>query len=210
MTVIHCGVDTSRFRPEERDDRSQQLEIVCVGTLHEVKGQAYLLDACRALVDSGRDVHCSLVGDGPDRAMLERRIADAGVANRVSITGGLTQDDVAALLRDADVLVAPSVPTAGGKREGIPVVLMEALSSGIPAVASDLSGIPELIEDGITGLLVKPRDATRLADALARLADDPGPARRLGLAGRDKVVREFDLDTNAGVLVGRFARRRCT
>jgi glycosyltransferase involved in cell wall biosynthesis len=205
VVVIHCGVDTSRFRPEARDARTGRLEIVCVGTLHEVKGQAYLVEACRTLARDGIDVHCSLIGDGPDRAKLERLIADTGLKDRVSITGGLTQDRVAMLLRGADVLVAPSVPTAGGKREGIPVVLMEALSSGIPVVASNLSGIPELVEDGLTGLLVEPRDAAGIAAALTRLEADPGLARRLGLAGRDKVLREFDLDTNAGLLASRFA-----
>lgn len=208
VTVIHCGVDTERFRPKERDAPLGRFAIVCVGTLHEVKGQAYLVEACRILSERGVEFSCSLIGDGPDRAKLERLISEAGLGNRVEITGALAQDRVAARLRDADVLVAPSVPTSDGKREGIPVVLMEALSSGIPAVASDLSGIPELVEDGVTGLLVTPRDAEGIAGALARLAADRDLARRLGLAGRDAVVRDFDLDTNAALLVARFAEEQ--
>ena len=126
----------------------------------------------------------------------------------MELVGARTQDGVAALLRDVDVLAAPSVPTAGGKREGIPVVIMEALAAGVPVVASDLSGIPELVLDGVTGLLVPPADAERLADGLVRLAGDPGLRARLGRMGRELVERDFDLDTNAGLLVDRFTPGR--
>ena len=96
----------------------------------------------------------------------------------------MTSDAVAAELAAADVLVAPSVPTRGGKREGIPVVLMEAMAAGVPVVASHLSGIPELVTDDVTGLLVPPGDDAALADALERLAADPDLRRTLGAAGR--------------------------
>jgi colanic acid/amylovoran biosynthesis glycosyltransferase len=113
---------------------------------------------------------------------------------------------VAAELAAADVLAAPSVPTRGGKREGIPVVLMEAMAAGLPVVASRLSGIPELVTDGISGLLVTPGDAAALADALARLAGDPDLRGRLGAAGRETVMREFDVDRNAAALADRIRR----
>ena len=109
-------------------------------------------------------------------------------------------------IAQADVVVTPSVPTKGGKREGIPVVLMEAMSSGVPVVASGISGIPVLVEDGKSGLLVPPRDAGSLADALERMHGAPALRERLGQAGRDKVVREFDLATNALTLAQQFGR----
>ncbi|MGH3091336.1 MAG: glycosyltransferase, partial [Gaiellaceae bacterium] len=149
-------------------------------------------------------VACTLVGDGEDRPDLEGRIADAGLDGRVTLTGGRTRAEVAELILSADVLAAPSVPTRRGKREGIPVALMEAMSGGIPVIASDISGIPELVEDEATGLLVPPRDARALADALRRLHDDPSLRRRLGHAGCEKVVREFDVRESARALAGRF------
>ena len=106
----------------------------------------------------------------------------------------------------SDVLVAPSVPTRQGKREGIPIVLMEALASGLPVVASRLAGIPELVEDGRTGLLVEPRDAAGLAAALRRLSDDPALRAQLAAAGRAKVELEFDAYDNAARLAVRCAR----
>ncbi len=204
VDVIHCGVDPAAFSPVERAIDGP-LRIVAVGTLHEVKGQAHLIDACQLLVERGVDVTCRFIGDGPDRDALSARIAEHGLAGRVTLAGRMTSDAVAAELADADVLAAPSVPTRGGKREGIPVVLMEAMAAGLPVVASRLSGIPELVTDGVDGLLVAPGDAVALADALARLAADPALRARLGAAGRATVLREFDVDRNAAQLAARFA-----
>lgn len=208
VVVIHCGVETARFKPARRAPDPRPFSILCIGTLHEVKGQGILIEACRLLSQRNLEFRCTIVGDGPDRPRLAQAIAEASLGERVELVGARTQDGVAALLRDVDVLAAPSVPTAGGKREGIPVVIMEALAAGVPVVASDLSGIPELVLDGVTGLLVPPADAERLADGLARLAGDPGLRARLGRMGRELVERDFDLDTNAGLLVDRFTPGR--
>jgi glycosyltransferase involved in cell wall biosynthesis len=204
LAVIHCGVDTRFFRPAELVGEQDQFSIVCVGKLHEVKGQTYVIEACRLLAEAGIDLVCTLVGDGPDRQALARQIAESGLDGRVTILGEQDRVQIAALLSSAQALVAPSVRTRSGKREGIPVVLMEAMSAGLPVVASRLSGIPELVEDGISGLLVPPGDAAALADALRRLNDDPSLRRRLGSAGREKVLEGFDVRRNAAELVRRF------
>lgn len=204
VLVIHCGVDTSVFQPAERAAGAGPLSIVCTGTLHEVKGQTYLIEACRLLAERGVDFICRFVGDGPDQATLQAQIARAGLQERVLLLGRRTREEIAALLRDSDVVVAPSVPTKSGKREGIPVVLMEAMASGVAVIASGISGIPELVEDGVSGLLTPPRDAGAIAEALARLQADPQLRQRLGQSGRAKVLREFDLTTNAAALVARF------
>ncbi len=208
VVVIHCGVDTSVFRPPPEDNGSQQDTrppiILCIGTLHEVKGQAYLIEACRLLRQGGLDVACHLVGDGPDRAALAAQASDAGLADRVVLLGRRNRDQITALLKSADVVAAPSVPTAGGRREGIPVALMEAMAAGVPVVASDLSGIPELVEHDRTGLLVPPGDARALAAALRRMVAEPSLGRRLAGAAREKVLHHFDLFTNAAALTRRF------
>jgi glycosyltransferase involved in cell wall biosynthesis len=113
---------------------------------------------------------------------------------------------VARLLQAAQVVVAPSVPSRDGRREGIPVVLMEAMASAVPVVSSRLSGIPELVEDGQDGLLTPPGDTAALADVLEQLYRDPGLRYRLGQAGREKVKREFDLYRNAAALARHFGR----
>ncbi len=206
VVVIHTGVDTDHFRPRPRTDRSDPFTIVCVGTLHEVKGQAHLVRACARLAELGVDFMCHLVGDGPDRQMLVRAIAETRLQDRVRLDGPLDRDALGALLGRSDVLVAPSVPTAQGKREGIPVVLMEAMSSGLPVVASRLSGIPELVEDGVSGLLVEPGDARGLAQALQRLSLDSQLRQRLAEQGRRTVLDEFDIRRNARRLAEQFDR----
>jgi colanic acid/amylovoran biosynthesis glycosyltransferase len=208
LSVIHCGVDTTFFRPRETPTEQGAFSILCVGKLHEVKGQVYLVEACRLLAEAGVDVRCTFVGDGPDRRALTQQIADSGLVGQVAILGERDRVEIAALLGSADVLAAPSVPTRSGKREGIPVVLMEAMSAGVAVVASRLSGIPELVEEEVSGLLVPPRDAAALASALRRLHDDPSLRGRLAREGREKVLAEFDVRKNATELVRRFQTSR--
>ena len=147
---------------------------------------------------------CRLAGDGPDRERLARQVERAGLLDRVSFLGALTHDEVRDALRQADVVAVPSVPTRDGRREGIPVALMEAMACGVPVVGSRLSGIPEVVEDAETGLLVEPGDPAALADALERLLRDRELARRLASSGRATIEREFDLRSNAARLADRF------
>lgn len=216
MTVIHCGVDTRRFSPHGVEGNGSQpapvpakrpLHLCCVGTLHEVKGQHVLIEACRNLREKGVDWRCHFVGDGPDREALEQQSLEAGVSEWITFHGRQMRDEVSKLLREADVVVAPSVPSSDGRREGIPVALMEAMATGVPVVASRLSGIPELVEDGVSGLLTPPGDAPALAGALEQLWLDPGLRLRLGKAARDVIVEEFNLHTNAARLAARFTAK---
>ena len=206
--VVHCGVDTEVFRARTHetpyDKGENPFMILCVGTLHEVKGQAYLIEACRQLQERRVDFECHFVGDGPDKKALTELVEQTGLSRKIRFHGRLTRGEISRLLRDVDVLVAPSVPTRDGRREGIPVVLMEAMGSGVPVIASNLSGIPELVNHELTGLLVPPRDATSLAHALERYLKNPELRRRLGDAGREKVTGEFDLNQNAARLAQHF------
>ncbi len=204
LVVVHCGVDTTVFHPNGRQPAlpgAAPLSILCIGTLHEVKGQRYLIEACRLLQQKGLPFHLRFVGDGPDRQMLQALVARAGLVGCVEFAGRKTRDEVITLLGRADVLVAPSVPSRDGRKEGIPVVLMEAMASGVPVIASRLSGIPELVEDGRDGLLVAPGRSEELAGALERLALDPELQGCLSQEGRKKIEREFDLQASAARLL---------
>ncbi len=210
VTVIHCGVDTKVFRCRSNETPYEKGEspfmILCIGTLHEVKGQAYLIEACHQLQGRGINFICHFVGDGPDKKSLTALADHAGLTEKIRFHGRLTRDEIARLLQDADVLAAPSVPTRDGRREGIPVVLMEAMGSSVPVIASKISGIPELVEDKVSGLLVTPRDATSLANALECYFAGPDLRRRLGQIGREKVARDFDLKKNAANLAKHFVK----
>ena len=227
LQVIRCGVDLRRFRPAdegyaapdatdvptgvttdaEADPalRDRPASITCIGTLHEVKGQRHLIAALATLAERGISVCCRFVGDGPDRAELEGLVDKLGLGGSVEFLGQRMRSDVLELLAGTDILVAPSVPTSGGKREGLPVVLIEAMAAGVPVVASHLSGIPELVENEVTGLTVPPGDPAAIADALARLLADRPLRQRLARAGRERIETEYDLDRNAARLIGLFA-----
>lgn len=178
--------------------------ILCVGALEEKKGHRYLIEACQFLHRRGVRFACHLVGEGPYRRQLETQIAQAGLQDQVHLHGGCPRPEVVRLLSAADVFALASVATQQGRQEGIPVVLMEAMASGLPVVASALSGIPELVESGWTGILVPPRDATALANALHTLYTDAPVRQRMGQAGRETVLREFDLRANTAALATLF------
>jgi len=213
LEVIRCGIDTALFaandaRPsaiDVADDAEAPFRILMVGTLHEVKGQAHLIEALARMVAAGPRVACVIVGDGPDRDALERLAMHRSIADRVTFVGRRTRAEVAALMADSDVLVVPSVPTRSGKREGLPVVIAEAMGIGLPVVASRLAGIPEIVIDGETGYLTPPGDPAAIAVSLERLRRDTGTRHRLGRAGRALVERDYDMHRNAAVLVRRFS-----
>ena len=202
--VIHCGVDPEVFRPLPQRMKDGPPRILCVASFEEVKGHAYLVEACRILRARGTQFVCDFVGDGPLRRTVENQIKQANLESVIRVHGARSRPDIARMMADADIMVLPSVPTRSGKREGIPVVLMEAMASGLPVVSSDLSGIPELVDNGSTGLLAPPRDIGALADALQRLLHSSELRFRMGRLGREKVLREFNLQRGAKKLSDLF------
>ncbi len=200
VLVVHCGVDTRLFQQRQRTPSNRPFTIVCVGSLEEKKGQTYLVEACRILRERGLAFVCHLIGDGQSRPVLEEQIRRDELADVVRLEGSRPRDEVLQILNRADVVALPSIRTKSGKMEGIPVALMEPLACEVPVISTHISGIPELVQDGVTGLLVPPEDPVALADALQRLANDPELGRQLGRNGREKVLREFDLHGSAAKL----------
>lgn len=183
LRLVHCGVDPAMYARDERP--RARTELLFVGRLAAVKGLPVLIEAASRLMADRPDLRLTLIGDGPDRAALEARVAGAGLADRIVFAGYQGAAEVADALSRTDVFVLPSFA------EGVPVVLMEALASEVPVVATRIAGIGELVEDGISGLVVPPGDADALAEAIARLADDAALRTRMGRAGRAKVEAEY-------------------
>jgi colanic acid/amylovoran biosynthesis glycosyltransferase len=207
VLIVHCGIDGKLFHPRTEEKPGDSFDILCIGSLQEVKGQTYLIEACRLLQNRRVDFMCHFAGDGKDMEKLQAQTSEAGLTDRIQFHGQVTRTQVLELLETADVVAMPSVPTREGKREGIPVALMEAMGSSIPVVASRLSGIPDLVDGEQNGILIEPRNSTEMADALERLYQDPTLRQRLGQAGREKVIREFELNTSAAELVRLFRSR---
>jgi glycosyltransferase involved in cell wall biosynthesis len=146
-----------------------------------------------------------LVGDGPERERILRRARERGVADRVSLSGARSSEEVRAALARARAFALPSVRLPSGRMEGIPVALMEAMAGGVPVVATRLSGIPELVQDGVTGLLVEPHQPEQVAAALERLLADDALAAQLARDARGLVERSFNLTVEARRLGDLFA-----
>jgi len=199
--ICPLGVDVANYNPERAERGSEPFTILCVGRLTPAKGQHILIDACATLRDWGREFRLVIVGAGPDEQSLKASVAARGLAQQVRFTGALNQDEVRAWYRQSDVFALPSFA------EGIPVVLMEAMASGVPCVTTRITGIPELIRDGIDGLLVTPSDAQELADTLATLMDDSELRRELGEAGRVRVGEHYNLSDNVARLGRIFSAR---
>jgi glycosyltransferase involved in cell wall biosynthesis len=195
--VIPCGVDPRLFRPRPQRTVDGMFRIACVAGLRDYKGHRWLLDACAILEARGVPFRCVLVGDGPERGRIEERIAAAGLGGRVWLLGNQPQDRIRVLIDESDVMALPSVVTERGMMDGVPVALMEAMAAAVPVISTRVSGIPELVQDGRTGLLVPEKDARALADALERLFRDAGLARRLAARGRERVLRHYNLIRNA-------------
>ncbi|MDQ3456876.1 MAG: glycosyltransferase family 4 protein, partial [Actinomycetota bacterium] len=193
--------------PNEPRIADGRLRIAAVGRLVEKKGFDLLVDAVARLHRDGVDVRLTIAGeDGPAGTPLRAQIA-LGPAGVVTVRPTLSQRELLELYRDSDVAALACRIVDDGDRDGIPNVLVEAMAVGLPVVSTAVSGIPELVRDGQTGLLVPPEDPAALAAALRRLTD-PVLRERLALAGQVLVAQEFDGDALAKQLAGLFAGNR--
>jgi glycosyltransferase involved in cell wall biosynthesis len=198
MRIVHCGIDPTRYGGALPDPARKRL--LLVGRLAAVKGVFVLLDALEHVLRRHPDTVLTLVGDGPERARIEAHVRDKGLTEAVRMTGYLSQSEVADEMRRSDLFVLPSFA------EGVPVVLMEAMASGLPVIASQVAGIGELVETGVSGRLINPGDVAGLAVAISEYLD-PGVDRAgMGAVGRARVEAAFHIDKEAAWLAQLFTQ----
>jgi glycosyltransferase involved in cell wall biosynthesis len=193
---MYHGVDHALFHPSRRRLAGDVPMIVSVGRLRAKKGLDTLITACALLRDRGRSFRCEIVGYGEEMARLQTQIELLGLGARVRLVGKLPREQVIERYASAAVYVQPSRIAADGDRDGIPNVLLEAMAMGLPVVASKVSGIPELVDHGVNGLLVPPDDPAALADAIVSLIQQPALCADLGCRARQTVTNDFDNNLN--------------
>lgn len=184
--TVRCGIDLDVFRPRSTRPTAPSAQILCLGALSRRKGHVVLLDALKLVLERIPEARLIIVGDGAERAFLEARTKANGIGRAVQFAGAVGHDRVASFYEATDVFCLPSFA------EGVPTVLMEAMAMEIPVVATNIMGVPELVEDGVSGLLVPPARPDLLADALVRLLGDPDLRTRMGRRGRERVLQDYD------------------
>jgi colanic acid/amylovoran biosynthesis glycosyltransferase len=195
IEVVRMGVDPERLPPSPPSGRTGAgVRVLCVARLVRQKGHGTLLRAVAALRETGLPLQVTLAGEGPEREELEALIGELGIGDLVELRGVVGQDELAALLAEADVFCLPTLADTVG------VASMEAMAAGRPVVSTRLMGVPELIEDGVSGLLVTPAREEELAAALRGLAEDPAQRDRLAEAGRRRVLERYVSAREAALL----------
>lgn len=203
FAIGRLGVDTSHFSSRPFRPFPERFEILCVGRLVSTKGQRILIQAAEKLIRDGRHLQLRFVGDGLDRKDLEQFVDRLELTGKIRFEGSINQDRIQDFYKMADIFALASFA------EGIPVVLMEAMAMEIPCVATNINGIPELIHDGQDGLLVAPSDHEGMAAALARLMDDPALRESIGKAGRQRVLKQYEISASSDRLSGIFHQKLC-
>jgi len=196
IVVHYDGIDCSKFGYLKRQRVSgEPIKVLTIARLVEKKGVTFAIEAVSRLLSKGEKIEYTVVGDGMLRQSLQQLIEGMGIDRQVKLLGWKTHEEVKMLLEESNVLLAPSLTDEGGDQEGIPNAIKEAMASGLPVISTFHSGIPELVTDGVSGLLVPERDAASLADALGYLISHPEVCKEMGQAGRRHVEQKFDTNS---------------
>lgn len=190
LHVSGCGVDPTQFSPTSREPQ----RMIAVGRMVEKKAPHLTIRAFAQICRNFPGARLDMIGDGPMVDECRDLIHDLGVGERIHLHGAQTHDAVADMMQTASIFVQHSVTGRDGNTEGLPVAILEAMASGLPIISTHHSGIPEAVDDGITGILVAEHDVGGMAAAMAELLDDPQRSARLGEAGRARVLARFTRD----------------
>ena len=204
--VVHrMGVDTNTFQFRDRAAFTKTtIKILTVARLVEKKGVEYAIRAFAGSFNNKNDVEYLIAGNGPLRDELEKLTESLGIADNVSFLGWKNQDEIADLMNNVHIFILPSVTGKDGNQEGLPVVLMEAMARGIPVISTYHSGIPELVEDGVSGFLVPERDVEALSVKMKQLVENQKLWSSFGSEGRKKIEQEFDINLLNNKLIQHF------
>lgn len=207
--VVHrVGIDVKRFSYRERGVSPRPLKIVTTARFVEKKGLFYAINAVAEVKRNNPNIkfHYDIIGDGQLFKEIEDLVTSLEITDCVTLHGALSHGAVQKILAEADVFILPSITANNGDQEGIPVSLMEAMASGMPVLSTYHSGIPELVDNDVSGYLVPERDITALAEKIIHLAEQPESWSRLGEGGRAKVEKDYNKDHQNAILVDMYRK----
>ena len=197
VIVRECGIDLQEYQ-NSTSMRSNTLKILAIGRFVEKKGFAYLIEAARILQNK-IDFNLTIIGDGALQGKIVSMIDQYGLSDKVTLLGSQPQERIKDALQHASLFVLPSVESSTGEMEGIPVVIMEAMALGVPVIATRHAGIPEIVVDEETGLLVPEKDPEQLAEAIIRMAKNRALRKKCIKHAYENVSAEFDISEIAHI-----------
>jgi colanic acid/amylovoran biosynthesis glycosyltransferase len=200
---IYNGLDLSLFKPA--GPIAQPLQLVSIGRLIEKKGFPYLVEACDLLRGKDLKFRCLIIGDGPEHERLQNLIRQYRLSDVVRLTGPLPQTELTNILTTSSIFVFPAIHDRSGDSDNLPTVLIEAIASALPIVATHIAGIPEIVQHGENGFLVPEKDPVQLADAIHRIASDMQLSTRFRGASRRIAEEKFALSSTVGQLKALFS-----
>ncbi|NNU16643.1 glycosyltransferase [Parvularcula sp. ZS-1/3] len=207
--ILVSGLDTSNFPYSPRTiPKEGPVKLISVGRLVEKKGFGDVIEALPEVLKH-HDVHYTLIGDGILRAPFEKRIAELGIGDHITFLGAQSLDTVARELKASHIFLGPSVTAPDGNQDAPINTLKEAMASGTPVIGTTHGGIPELVEDGVSGYLVPEYDPPAIAEALTRLISESDRWPEMGRRGADKVLEDYDLEKTGETMLG-FYRKLMT
>ena len=201
---VYNGLDLSIFKPASPG--AKPVRLLSIGRLIEKKGFAFLVEACHLLHSSGIDFVCEIVGEGPERSRLEELIKGYQLSDKIRLTGSMPQTDIVDLLARSSIFVFPAIHDSSGDSDNLPTVLIEALASNLPVIATGIAGIPEIVQHNENGILVQEKDAAQLANAIRVLASNQGLLEQFGSISREIAAEKFSLPNTVGELKSLFSR----
>ncbi len=199
--VHHMGINLNKFAYREKQLHDKEIQVLTVARLVEKKGLVYSIRAVAKIAAGYPHIQYTIAGDGPLRKQLEELTGELGMRDRIHLAGPLSSDHISALMEKTHIYILASVTAQDGDQEGIPVSLMEAMATGLPVISTRHSGIPELVQDGISGFLVPERDVDALAEKCEYLISHPQRRAEMGRVGRKFIEEHFEISKLNGELV---------
>ena len=209
INVIRCGIDLDKFDPQRKLKTGGRIRMLTVARLVEKKGIEYLLKAIPKVIKEVLDCELTIVGSGPLNDSLHQLVRDLDVGGCVQFRGDVSDSELMRCYEDTDLIILPCIVIESGDRDGIPVAMMEAMAMGLPVISTNVSGIPELVEDGVSGMLVPPKDEKAISEALIKLLNNENLRVQMGKAGRQIILEKYNVEIECHKLMTMFRDVKC-
>lgn len=207
IDVIRCGIDLEKFNTQRRVKTNARIKILTVARLVEKKGIEYLIKAIPIIIKEKTDCDFIIVGSGPLKDYLHMLVHDLNLEGFVQFKGDVDDFELMRYYENADIFILPCIIAENGDLDGIPVSIMEAMAMELPVVSTIVSGIPELVEDGISGILVIPKNETAIANAIIKLHKDRQLRHEMGEKGRKIIAKKFNIVSESEKLIRIFKKK---